>query len=207
MALQPSFLPFVFLPSLRLQLLAGSLAAHHIGRLLNGAVVGLLATQHPPLPPPPPPPPPSATGSSAPSSRATPSTAPQHPPPCFAPLHWGLDEAAAAAAYPPGRVSYAGASASRPPPLLPCLGLAIVRAVDMRARCLYVLTDAAPELLQCVGALVVGRLELPPSLVAGGEVAWPYSHLFGLSAEATGAGAAGRARKNLSRSSLVELAG
>ncbi|KAG2442881.1 hypothetical protein HXX76_002960 [Chlamydomonas incerta] len=196
----------VSLDEVHVQLLAGSLAAHHVGRLLNGAVVGLLATQHPPLPPPPPPPP---LPSSAPARSAVAAAAapPQHPPPGFAPLHWGLDEQAAAAAYPPGRVSYAGASASSPPPLLPCVGLAIVRAVDMEARCLYLLTDAAPELLQCVGALVVGRLELPPSLVVGGEVAWPYSQLFGLSAEATGAGAAGRARKNLSRSSLVELAG
>ncbi|GLC63737.1 hypothetical protein PLESTF_000068700 [Pleodorina starrii] len=171
----------ISLDLLHVHLLAGSLPHQQLGRLLNGAVVGLLATTAPP--------PPAAAAASAAASAAW----------------WGLDEAAAAAAYPPGRVSYIGASAA-PPPLLPCVGLGIVRAVDMTNRTAYVLTDVDGDVLECVGALVVGRLELPGSLVVGGEVAWPYQQLFGLSAEATGAGA-GKARKNLSRSSLVELAG
>ncbi len=57
-------------------------------------------------------------------------------------------------------------------------------------------------LLECVGVLVVGRLELPASLVAGGEVAWPYQQPFCLAAEATGAGG-GRARRNVSRAALL----
>ncbi|KXZ56686.1 hypothetical protein GPECTOR_1g618 [Gonium pectorale] len=193
------------LDSLHVQLLGGSLPPHQVGRLLNGAVVGLVATQRPAMPQALPPPAAATARPSGGSAAAATASATAAAAAATDAALWGLDEAAAAAAYPPGRVSYAGATYA-PPPLLPCVGLGIVRCVDMARREVFLLTDCEPELLQCVGVLVVGRLELPGSLVVGGEVAWPYQQLFGLSAEATGAGA-GRARKNLSRASLVGLAG
>ncbi|PNH12131.1 Polynucleotide 5'-hydroxyl-kinase NOL9 [Tetrabaena socialis] len=231
----------VSLDALHVQLLAGSVAPHQLGRVLNGAVVGLLATHAPPRAPTAPAAAAAAgggggggrargqaaTAAAAAAAAALPSmpislSLAQSFAHAAAPAGAGraaawpsaadaeavanaTAAAAAAAAYPPGRISYAGATSS-PPPLLPCVGLGIVRAVDMARREVLLLTDVAPELLECVGALVVGRLELPGSLLVGGEVASPYQQLFGLSAEATGAGS-GRARKNLSRSSLVELAG
>ncbi|GIL99193.1 hypothetical protein Vretimale_4416 [Volvox reticuliferus] len=183
----------ISLDDLHVQLLAGSLAPQQLGRLLNGAVVGLLATSPPPRQA-------SHLGARQAASAAAAASTSM--------AWWDLDAeaaTAAAAAYPRGRVSYIGAS-STPPPLLPCVGLGIVRAVDMASRVAYVLTDVDADTLEFVGVMVVGRLELPWSLVVGGCVAWPYQQLFGLSAEATGAGT-GKARKNLSRSSLVELAG
>jgi hypothetical protein len=55
--------------------------------------------------------------------------------------YWRLPEPATLAdAFPPGAHSYAGA-AQPPPPALPCLGLGIVRAVDMARRLVYLLTD------------------------------------------------------------------
>ncbi|GIL43267.1 hypothetical protein Vafri_1041 [Volvox africanus] len=184
----------ISLDDLHVQLLGGSLAPQQIGRLLNGAVVGLLATSPPPR------------QASHLGTRATAAAAGAAASTSMA--WWDLDAAtasAAAAAYPRGRVSYIGAS-STPPPLLPCVGLGIIRAVDMASRVAYVLTDVDVDMLECVGVFVVGRLELPGSLVVGGGVAWPYQQLFGLAAEATGA-KSGKARKNLSRFSLVELAG
>ncbi len=173
------------LAAVHVQLLGGSVNPQQLPRLLNGTLVGLLRTTPPHL--------------------HHPNPHPGHP-------HgnaWDGQEAqlaeAASAAYPPGGVSYAG-TYSQPPPLLPCVGVGLVRAVDVEAGTAYVLTDVPGEVLQGVDVLCVGRLELPVSLLVGGEVATPYQALFGLSAEATGAGAA-KARKNLSRSSLVELAG
>ncbi|GLI68858.1 hypothetical protein VaNZ11_013403 [Volvox africanus] len=183
----------ISLDDVHVQLLGGSLAPQQIGRLLNGAVVGLLATSPPPR---------QASRTRQPAAAAAGGAA------STSMAWWDLDAAtasAAAAAYPRGRISYIGAS-STPPPLLPCVGLGIVRAVDMASRVAYVLTDADADVLECVGVFVVGRLELPGSLVVGGGVAWPYQQLFGLVAEATGA-KSGKARKNLSRLSLVELAG
>ncbi|CAN0385305.1 unnamed protein product, partial [Ectocarpus sp. 8 AP-2014] len=46
-------------------------------------------------------------------------------------------------------------------PLAPCVGLGIVRSVDVEKRVLYVLTPEPPEVLRDVNVLVMGPLQLP----------------------------------------------
>jgi hypothetical protein len=83
-----------------------------------------------------------------------------------------------------------------------CLGLALVRAVDMPRRLLYMLTAVDEDTLSRVTAIAVGRLDLPPSLLQAGAVVTPYLSLFCISAEATGSGG-GRARKNVERARIA----
>ena len=79
-----------------------------------------------------------------------------------------------------------------------CLGLGLVRAVDPAAKVLYVLTDVAAEELERVGALQVGRLQLPAALLQNGEYHSPYLCRHAISAEGSGA-AQIKARNNLLR--------
>ncbi|CAB1116186.1 unnamed protein product [Ectocarpus sp. CCAP 1310/34] len=70
-----------------------------------------------------------------------------------------------------GRSGSVGGGAERPPgeglvclaetPLAPCVGLGIVRSVDVEKRVLYVLTPEPPEVLRDVNVLVMGPLQLP----------------------------------------------
>lgn len=158
----------VSLDDVHVQLLAGAADPHHLGRILNGALVGLLEA----------PPPPSGTAHG-----------PDGPP-------------ASAYPYPPGGVSCACARLDQPP-LLPCLGMGLVRAVDMATRTAYVLADVGggEQGLGRVGVLSVGRLELPGGLLVGGEVASPYQQLFSLAADAAAGAGAVKSRKNLARAS------
>ncbi len=96
-------------------------------------------------------------------------------------------------------------SPNAPPP---CLGVGLVRAVDMRRRVLYLLTPLPEEAMREVGLLLVGRAagELPSSLLQAGQAAAaaPYLSLFalgGVSGAAAGA-TAGKARRNVGRSRL-----
>ena len=79
-----------------------------------------------------------------------------------------------------------------------CLGLGLVRAVDPAAKVLYVLTDVGAEELERVGALWVGRLQLPAALLQNGEYHSPYLCRHAISAEGSGA-AQIKARNNLLR--------
>ena len=86
---------------------------------------------------------------------------------------------------------------------LPCLGLAIVRAIDLPARHLYVLTPLPLEVLRRVRVLVRGSMELPSVLVyerESGGCGQPYMPQSALGAVSGGGSIAGRksvARKRL----------
>lgn len=79
-----------------------------------------------------------------------------------------------------------------------CLGLGIVRAVDVTARKAYVLTPLSPAELEHVEVFEVGRLELPPALLQTKKFLSPYVALHSLAASGTGAGVI-KSRNNLLR--------
>jgi hypothetical protein len=84
----------------------------------------------------------------------------------------------------------------------PCLGMGLVRAVDMGKGLLHVLTDLSEEVLQQVQVLQAGRLELPPALLQTAQLQSPYLSLFCLSGGAVGAGTI-KSRNNIQRASLL----
>ncbi|KAG1671780.1 hypothetical protein FOA52_000157 [Chlamydomonas sp. UWO 241] len=90
------------------------------------------------------------------------------------------------------------------PRLPPCLGIGLVRSVDMASRTLYVLTPLAarPHELQRVDTLLMGKSELPTSLLQAGDTVSPYLSLFSLSTEGTASGGA-KSRGTLDRKGLV----
>ena len=79
-------------------------------------------------------------------------------------------------------------------PLAPCVGLGIVRSVDVEKRVLYVLTPEPSEVLRDVNVLVVGSLQLPMVMVY--DPNW-CSHPY-FSSEAVGGGVI-KNRSNLLR--------
>ncbi|GAX82229.1 hypothetical protein CEUSTIGMA_g9657.t1 [Chlamydomonas eustigma] len=90
-------------------------------------------------------------------------------------------------------------------PPVKCLGLGLVRAVDMEARKLYILTPLMQDWvkLQQVDTLMVGKTELPSSLLQVGDSAvTPYLSLFCLPTEGTASGGS-KSRKTLERRGLV----
>ena len=94
-------------------------------------------------------------------------------------------------------------TASRSP--LPCLGLAIVRAVDLSSRCLYLLTPLPLPLLRQASVLVRGTMELPSVLLYQREQdgrGQPYMPTNAMSA-ASGGGTAGGGRKGVPRRRLA----
>ena len=90
-----------------------------------------------------------------------------------------------------------------PPSPLSCLGLAIVRAIDVSSRQLYLLTPLPLVLMRRVRVLVRGTMELPSVLVYSREAderGQPYMPNSALSAASGGGSVAGRkgvARKRL----------
>ncbi len=96
--------------------------------------------------------------------------------------------------------------------LLPvCVGVGLVRAVDMVRRRLWLVTPVGSEDLESVDCLLVGRhaAELPASLLQAAALgaAAPHLTLFGLGgATGAAAGAAGgKARRNVQRARLQTL--
>ena len=89
---------------------------------------------------------------------------------------------------------------------LPCLGLAIVRAIDASSRQLYLLTPLSLALMRQVKVLVRGTMELPSVLVyyreqdGRGQPYMPNSALSAASGGGSGAGRKGIARKRLAAS-------
>eukprot|EP00884_Botryococcus_braunii_P005046 jgi/Botrbrau1/14542/Bobra.0212s0009.1 len=83
-----------------------------------------------------------------------------------------------------------------------CLGIGIVRSVDVSRGLLYILTPILGEELEEVGMLQLGRLELPAQLLQAGPFTSPYLRESLISAEGTGAGIA-RSRNNLIRASQL----
>ncbi|CAM9445586.1 unnamed protein product [Laminaria digitata] len=67
------------------------------------------------------------------------------------------DSGSCGAAPPPGE----GLACLAETPLAPCVGLGIVRSVDVEKRVFYVLTPEPVEVLTAVNVLVVGSLQLP----------------------------------------------
>jgi polynucleotide 5'-hydroxyl-kinase GRC3/NOL9 len=88
--------------------------------------------------------------------------------------------------------------------LLPCLGLGIVRSIDVSSNKLYILTPLDITTVQRVTHLLVGKLELPSSLLQTETFKSPYLALHAMASEGTGAGA-GKSRNNLLR--LSQLSG
>ena len=88
--------------------------------------------------------------------------------------------------------------------LLPCLGLGIVRSIDVSSNKLYILTPLDTKTVQRVTHLLVGKLELPSSLLQTETFKSPYLALHAMASEGTGAGA-GKSRNNLLR--LSQLSG
>eukprot|EP00873_Tetraselmis_striata_P015387 jgi/Tetstr1/435651/TSEL_024551.t1 len=80
----------------------------------------------------------------------------------------------------------------------PCLGVALLRSLDLDAGVAHLLTPAPRGCLGGVEELQVGSLELPPQLLASERFISPYAAPFCLPAEGTGAGRT-RARNNLKR--------
>ncbi|CAM9457960.1 unnamed protein product [Pylaiella littoralis] len=79
-------------------------------------------------------------------------------------------------------------------PLAPCVGLGIVRSVDVDKRVLYVLTPEPSEVLKDVNVLVMGSLQLPMVMLYDPSLcAHPY-----FSSEAVGGGVI-KSRNNLLR--------
>jgi polynucleotide 5'-hydroxyl-kinase GRC3/NOL9 len=84
-----------------------------------------------------------------------------------------------------------------------CLGIALIRAVDVPGDKLYVLTPLDDDTLERVNVLEIGRLELPTDLLQTSQYQSPYLTLHSLSAIASGS-APQRARNNLIRAGQVK---
>eukprot|EP00890_Picochlorum_soloecismus_P005943 jgi/Picsp_1/634/NSC_00630-R1_pre-mrna cleavage complex ii protein family len=86
----------------------------------------------------------------------------------------------------------------------PCLGLGIVRSIDASSNIVCILTPLGTTTVQRVTHLLVGKLELPSSLLQTETLKSPYLALHAMASEGTGAGA-GKSRNNLLR--LSQLSG
>lgn len=84
-----------------------------------------------------------------------------------------------------------------------CLGIALIRGVDVPGDKLYVLTPLDDDSLERVNVLEIGRLELPSDLLQTSQYLSPYLTLHSLSAIASGS-APQRARNNLVRAGQVK---
>jgi polynucleotide 5'-hydroxyl-kinase GRC3/NOL9 len=84
-----------------------------------------------------------------------------------------------------------------------CVGLGIVRSVNIATRMLYILTSVHDQaVLKSVNHLVIGKLDLPPHLLQTNQFKSPYLALHAMTAEGTAAGA-GKSRNNLLRASQL----
>lgn len=89
-----------------------------------------------------------------------------------------------------------------PPAPRNCVGLGLVRAVDVHTGRLYMLCAVGREVMASVATLEVGKLELPVHLLQCGELTSPYLSQHSISAEGTGA-ATVRPRNNIMRSYAI----
>ncbi|TMW68438.1 hypothetical protein Poli38472_005906 [Pythium oligandrum] len=81
----------------------------------------------------------------------------------------------------------------------PCVGVGLVRAIDAKRRCLYVLTPVRPELLAQVNLLVRGSITLEPLFPGiNASTALPFVVTDVIASEGTGS-AAMQSRNNLKR--------
>lgn len=84
-----------------------------------------------------------------------------------------------------------------------CVGLGIVRSVNVATRMLYILTSVQDQtVLKSVNHVVIGKLDLPPHLLQTDQFKSPYLALHAMTAEGTAAGA-GKSRNNLLRASQL----
>lgn len=83
-------------------------------------------------------------------------------------------------------------------PLPHCVGLGLIRSVDLELGVFYVLTDVDMESLQNVNLFLHGRIELPSTLLQAKGLTSPYICQHTLTAEGTGSVAI-RSRGNLLR--------
>jgi polynucleotide 5'-hydroxyl-kinase GRC3/NOL9 len=91
------------------------------------------------------------------------------------------------------------------PPLVHCLGLGLVRAVDVTRGELHIVTPVTLAQLQCVNTVVRGNLALPASMITGGAqpmAAMPYFTVESVTDAGTGA-ASMRSRNNLGRATMA----
>jgi hypothetical protein len=80
----------------------------------------------------------------------------------------------------------------------PCLGVALIRSIDVAAGVMHLLTPTPPAKLASVVELHVGSLELPPQMLQSERYISPYCSFFCMPSEGTGAGRT-RSRNNLKR--------
>ncbi|BDA42877.1 Polynucleotide 5'-hydroxyl-kinase NOL9 [Coccomyxa sp. Obi] len=83
-----------------------------------------------------------------------------------------------------------------------CMGVGIVRAVDIAQCRAYVLAPLDLSSMQKINVLQVGRLELPPELLQSGPVVSPYLSTWSIGTAGTGAGAI-KSRNNLVRAAQL----
>jgi len=95
-------------------------------------------------------------------------------------------------------VGLCASSLSKEKTPLKCLGMGIIRSVNIATRTLYILTPEPEDILSLVQHLVVGKIDLPTSLLQTQRFKSPYLALHALSAEGTAAGS-GKSRNNLQR--------
>lgn len=86
-----------------------------------------------------------------------------------------------------------------------CIGMGLIRAVDVPGKKLYMLTPTPRAALPSVRELLIGSLGLPSQLLHSDRYASPYMSLFCLAAEGTGSGSM-KSRNNLARRSLLDAA-
>ena len=95
-------------------------------------------------------------------------------------------------------VGLCAASSAKEKTPLKCLGMGIIRSVNIATRTLYILTPEPENVLKLVQHFVVGKIDLPTSILQTQRFKSPYLALHALSADGTAAGS-GKSRNNLQR--------
>ena len=83
-----------------------------------------------------------------------------------------------------------------------CVGLGIVRGIDVDERFFYVLTPVPSDKLASVSTLALGKLEFPPRLL-GPSGDYPYMQVGAIANEGTGSKAI-KARNNILRQNATQ---
>lgn len=181
-----------------LQVLHHEIPPSQLAYALNGAVVGLIAD-----PADPPPSTPLHTPATSNPTLRTPTDPVDGPPTqlhmtCM-PLCGGHSPD-----NPTSKTLDVSQSAPTPAGPLACLGVGIVRSIDVRRGLLYVVAPLEEAEMERVTALHLGSLELPPPLLQGGGCdggVSPYLSTWSLPLDGSGSGAM-RSRNNLARAGL-----
>ncbi|MCO5573838.1 hypothetical protein L7F22_027613 [Adiantum nelumboides] len=80
-----------------------------------------------------------------------------------------------------------------------CVGLGIVRAVDISSGLVYVITPLKLDVLQRVNTFIQGRIEIPASFLKAPKYVSPYLCKNTIAMEGTGSAAMGKGKKKVLR--------